>query len=101
MKSFRGPGKARGNHVPRGTPGWLFPLRGGPYDGIEVRMPWSLSREIDEVYAELPTSLTLAEATYDKTPALFKSGARKGQQKTAKGAGIEWPAVEYVYREAA
>jgi hypothetical protein len=99
VKAFRGAEKERGARIPRGCPGWLFPLRGGPYDGVEVRLPWSLSREIEDAYAELPDTVRLGGVTYDRTPALLANGERR--QAFGEPNSRRWPAYEYVYREVA
>lgn len=89
------------------TPGWLFTLKGGPLDGMEIRLPYSTSTDPQRVVADLPERIErpvwrgdvkIASFTYVRVPVLYTSGKQKGQQRNASaGKGNEVPMFEYVY----
>lgn len=87
--------------------GWLFPLVGGPHNGVEYRLGWNRENTIEAALEELPLELELVggvpigeepkPAVYKPEPAFYKSGKNKGQQKLAKADGEDVPAIQYVW----
>jgi hypothetical protein len=85
------------------TPGWLFPLKGGPLEGMEVRLPYAPATDVDEVYEALPELIIRpvwfsdpsknVRFKYERQPVLKKDGT----PATVRVAGKQFPKVQYEF----